>query len=310
MPNRSHDSAIAQDNLALFDTRLMHEAEKRLAVHADFAEMCADLFLADSGRNLSDLLAETGAAFIPRNLPSDAPLFHTDYLSAMRNALFALDRVSFLSAFRLACAKRGCTLDHTLFLPKEDAPLHRIAYVRNPYTEEAYEIFTREDGEATLLYTDGFSEACQAVTDGQADFCILPFENSSGPLGSFQDMAARFSLTVTALCRVFHTDGTDATRFALLSKKPLPSRGGDMPCIRFSFSVEDGGILAEHLTALSACGATVTSLSSLPDTIGKTSLSCTLTLRCTREDAFLPLAYLYTFTDFPRLLGFYEEIEE
>ena len=310
MPNWLRDSAIAQGNLTLFDTRLMREAEKRLAVHADFAEMCADLFLADSGRDLSDLLAEAGATYIPRNLPSDVPHGHTDYLSGVRKSFFALDRISFLSAFRLACAKRGCTLDHTLFLPKEDTPLHRIAYVRNMYTEEAYEIFTQEDEEATLLYTDGFPEACQAVAEGQADFCILPFENSSGPLGSFQDMAARFSLTVVALCRVFHADGTDATHFALLARKPLPSRGGDTPCIRFSFSVEDGGVLTEHLAAFSACGATLTAMSSLPDTVGKTSLSCTLTLRCAREDAFLPLAYLYTFTDFPRLLGFYEEIEE
>lgn len=309
MPNEQKDSAVARGNIELFDNRLMREAEKRLAVFADPAEICAERFLADENAELPVLLAEAGAEYIPRILPSDAPDGSLPYLTALRGALCAVDRVAFLCAFRTACAKRGRILDHTAFLPKEDAPLHRIAYVRNTYTEEAYEIFTREDADATLLYTDGFAEACKAVADGQADFCILPFENSSGPLTAFRDMAVRFSLTVAALCRVFHADGTDATRFALLAERPLPSRGGETPCIRLSFSAENGRALTEHLAALSATGI-LTALDSLPDTVGKTSLSCTLTLRCAREDAFLPLAYLYTFTDFPRLLGFYEEIEE
>ena len=295
--------------MALFDARLMREAEKRLAVHTDLAVLCAERFLADGGAELPVLLAEAGTEYIPRTLPSDAPLSHLPLLGTLRDVLAATDRVAFLSAFRAACAARGCVLDHTVFLPKEEAELHRIAYVKSVYAEEAYEIFSREDGDATLLYTDSFAEACKAVTDGQADFCILPFANSSGPLTAFQDMAARFSLTAVALCRVFHADGTDATHFALLAERPLPSRGGEMPCIRLSFSAENGGRLSEHLTAFSSMGTPI-SLNSLPDTLGKHSLSCTLTLRCLREDAFLPLAYLYAFTDFPRLLGFYEEIEE
>lgn len=310
MPTEYSSEQILKSNMALFDGRMMREAEKRLPMLGEVAAFCADMFALRREEGILSFLPRLKTCLSAPTLDSDLFDGQEHLLTAFGQMTSALDRVALLTAFRDACATRGILLDHTPFFPAEEHPHHRIAYVRNVYTDEAYGIFSAEDSEATLLYADGFREACEAVTEGRADFCILPFENSSGPLTSFTDMAARHALVLVALCRVFHADGTDATRFALLAKDVLASGGGSNPCIRLCFTVENGAVLAEHITAFSAVAGNLLAVGATPDTAGENALLCTLTLRCPREHAFLPLAYLYTFTDFPRLLGFYEEKEE
>ena len=309
MPNLYDDERTAHENLSLQDRRLLRELEKRLPLCTEYAEVYADLFAQSESR---DVLAFLAPLALRGEQPSfeEVPLAHKTVLQYAHSLLNATDRMHFLSAFFKACAKRGISLSLTSLFPQKSEKGHRIAYVRNAYTDEAYEMFSAEYEETTLVYADGFREACEAVADGSADFCILPFENSSGLLLPFAEMAARFSLSVVALCRVFHADGTDATRFALLSPSILSEYAGDTPCLRFSFTVSSGRILTAQLAALAAADTTVLSLTSLPDTAGEGALCCTVTLRCDRDSAFILLAYLYTFTDNPKLLGLYKEIEQ
>ena len=93
-----------------------------------------------------------------------------------------------------------------------------IVYVRNYYTERAYEIFSAALAHPTVSYASDFTDACASVGEGLADLCILPLRDEGWvPFHTFARMPENYGLRVCALCTVARANG-ETLRMALCAR--------------------------------------------------------------------------------------------
>lgn len=101
----------------------------------------------------------------------------------------------------------------------DDNGSDRIIYVRNPYSNSAYSEFASRLREPSAVYCDDFISACEAVYDGEADFCILPTESSAdGRLAGFSRLITKYELKTSAVCEIPTDEDGAFTGFSLVSK--------------------------------------------------------------------------------------------
>ena len=99
----------------------------------------------------------------------------------------------------------GLCIDAADLLPKEKqaVPGERIAYLKNRFTEQAYEMFAPRLSSPTVSYCAAFAESARTVGEGGADLCILPWRDADGvALHTFFRLVEQYDLSIRALCRV------------------------------------------------------------------------------------------------------------
>ena len=230
-------------------------------------------------------------------------------LSSLFSSLSALDRASFIRALLDSLEAAGAPLCIEDLIPHSETTA-RIAYLRTPYTDEAYDIFSRELQSPTVQYTDSFRASCEAVGAGAAGFCILPLANTEGDLSSFTDMADRQELVRVALCRVFHTDGTDVTHFALYARAfffPFAEDDGGERLLRFSIALHGAEEVACIMSLFSLLEAEPISFSGTDSEDGAHTVF-SVVCRVSYTECLALLTYLTVFSDGWRFLGLYREL--
>ncbi len=308
MTQREKDSAILHENLMLLDRRLLREVKKRIPLITDPA--MPGMASAESDTNgTADLhtLQHSLRRFF------DSPTGETDeaalpFLSAVKGTVNTADRVAYIQAYLSMREHSERPLQLAELLPIAQPSKACITYVRNAYTDEAYETFADIVHSATVHYTDSFREACNAVATKEADFCILPYRHTGGSLPSFSELAARYSLYVCALCRVYHADGTDVTTFALYGRNLLPQEDDGTVYLRCSFLAADAATIACHMHAAGILGIALEDVQAVPCAEQEGMLLCSATL-LPKKNILLPwLAYLFAFADGAACQGLYKEI--
>ena len=172
----------------------------------------------------------------------------------------------------------------------------RIAYMRSPHTDEAYEGLAPSLKNPTAHYMDSYRRSAEEVAAGDADFCILPYENMGGPLQSFHTLAEGYSLYCVDSCRVFHADGTDVTHFGLYGRHFLPIGTHGAAVLSYSFPFSGEQELARHLAALSAFGARLSHMQCAPEE-ERLGMRARLTVSLQKNKLLPWLTYLAAFTD-------------
>lgn len=295
MTQQEKDRGTLHENLALLDRRLAREAQKKGALFSELAALTHQPDVGQEATPAERLRRAAQLAFPLRGAGQEA-------------GAAASDRVAYIHAYLAQCEACGRPLRVSDLLPVQQPPGARIAYVHNPYTDEAYESFSAVLNDPTVRYADSFREACDHVVTDEADFCILPYRNSSDRLASFSDLAAHFSLSVCLLCRVFHADGLDVTHFALYGRHPLPlPQEGEMH-LRTSFFCAETAALAAHITAASLMGIPLEEVTAAPYAERKGALTATLTAQPPTPMIIPWLAYLTVFADGCTCHGLYKEI--
>ena len=95
----------------------------------------------------------------------------------------------------------------------------RIAYLRNAYTDTAFETFSAVLRSAQPTYYSDFPGVCEALYYDHATACILPLENSSdGKLLRFYSLMAKYDLRIAYVTSVAAYDNDVTTRYALLRR--------------------------------------------------------------------------------------------
>lgn len=95
----------------------------------------------------------------------------------------------------------------------------RIAYLRNTYTDAAFESFSHVLRGAVGTYYSDFPGVCEALYYDRATSCILPLENSSdGKLLRFYSLLIKYDLRIAYVTSVTAADTDVTTRFALLRR--------------------------------------------------------------------------------------------
>ena len=129
-----------------------------------------------------------------------------------------------------------------LLFPEERASQgEHIVYVRNYYTERAYELFASSLAAPTVSYASDFTDACAEVGEGLADLCILPFRDEAwGSFHSFSKMPEHYGLCVRAVCTVARAEG-ETMRLSLCGRGCLVPNGAKKVAVEMLFPSDDDG---------------------------------------------------------------------
>ena len=195
----------------------------------------------------------------------------------------------------------------------QDQTRARIAYTKNNYSDEAFEIFSSKLKNAEAHYIASMADACESVTDGSCEFCILPVRNSlDGRLWGFYSMLDRYGLKICAVCNIDATDGTSSTDYALIGKfcpEPTKQECRSLDELIFEFSIlsENGDFLADLLSAAKACSATVLFVDTRPIEYDVQLCRYVFSLRVSAENSLILRMLIATRYDSYSPIGLYNK---
>ncbi len=204
--------SVIKQNLDALSASCHREAELRLCEWASLAESVADCY-ADW---LSDGLTPMEAlAAISSAMDEEQPPF--GYGTDSRFAFVrAYEQVSFCQMLADLLTRRGMALLEADFLPSE-ATSPAVAYVKNPYADEAYDVFAAEMPDLAVRYVSSFDEGVRQLLSGDVGYCLLPLEESGGlRLSTVERLLYRYDLRIGRVTPVFGPDGTADLRYALV----------------------------------------------------------------------------------------------
>lgn len=159
---------------------------------------------------------------------------------------------------RIALAREWASSADPIELPEygtADGQSYTIAHFGNLYADSALAAFARAIGNASALPSEDYASACEEVSDGAADFCILPIESAhDGVMDRFEQMIDRYSLFIVMTCTV-RLGEDEAIRYALLAASPCQLAGESGRSDRLAIQVSpEGEALWELLLAADLLG--------------------------------------------------------
>ena len=241
---------IANDREQVLASNLQRATE-RLSIVSEQRTLCAGM-LAEQICRCEDSLDTLFAEFLKSAVSPDE-----------------VSRAIFCRTYAQSRAKEEALRPEQLFGMAELPPAgshSKIAFVRNRYNERAYDLFAGTIKNAKPIYVSDFSEACEAVFNGQCSHCILPVENGTGGrLFSFYAMMDRYELKICASTEVDEDNSPESVRYALVGRSlPRPLTRAQRYMLEFSLTREDGSHLSALLSAIEALGASVHKIDFLP----------------------------------------------
>ncbi len=91
-----------------------------------------------------------------------------------------------------------------------------VSFVSGELFSGVFSLFSKKLPELKAMPAGSFSDACEAVGSGEAEYCILPLENNcEGTLLTFLSMIERYELLIARVAQLSSAEGT-STRYALL----------------------------------------------------------------------------------------------
>ena len=162
---------------------------------------------------------------------------HTDHLPENSSRLLthirtvdAYDKIVFSDLLYEALAKNGKMLCERDFLPEKKGN-GVISYVKNPLSDEAYDVFSQGIPDARLKYAQSLSEAVKRVSGGESEYALLPLEERGGTrLASVMELLFKEDLRIASVTPVFGFEGDADMKYAIVSKNyslPTVEAGDD-----------------------------------------------------------------------------------
>lgn len=100
-----------------------------------------------------------------------------------------------------------------------------FTYVKNPISDEAYDVFTEDLSDPRVFYSKSFKDAVQMVEDGSVDFCLLPLEEKGDRIHTVNELILSHDLKINGVTPVFGLDGMADMKYAKVGRHLyLPSK--------------------------------------------------------------------------------------
>ena len=135
------------------------------------------------------------------------------------------DREMLTEIYLKILAERGYSITECDFLPSADSE-ETFTYVRNGFSDEAYDVFSQDFDDPKVKYSSTFKECSQAVSSGDVTYCLLPLEERGGArLPTVSEIIFRNDFKINSVIPVFGPDGNADLKYALVSKSfTVPGR--------------------------------------------------------------------------------------
>lgn len=192
---------------------------------------------------------------------------------------------------------------------------NRIACIRNSYTDTAYDIFSRELKDPTVMYCTDFNNVCEEVYYNRAGLCILPIQNSTdGNLVSFRNLINKYELKTVMTCSV-DTTYNNYTKFALLKKNieniRLKSKNIRFQnFLEFTITLSDATKLSALLKAAECYNMRLYKIDSVPVTYSESEYSYDIVIALNDSEFDLMCLICYLCLEMPQFTptGLYKNL--
>lgn len=299
--------------------RLSEEAsvigEERILELAEYVDVVVSAFLDLSSFDLD--------AYGKLSLLSDALVFdsaavhelaleeNVELLSRMQRDFSLSDKAVFSTLLVDRCRRTGIALEEGAFLSTRSGN-ETFAYVRNQFSDEAFDVLSLDYSGAKVKYFPNFSECVRAVVEDSCQFCLLPLEERGGVrLHSVSELIFRQDLKINSVTPVFGLDNSVDIKYALLSKilAPISFEEGDDRYIEIRLDSTSELGLSDLLSAASYFGNSVYRVNTQTFELdGGQSSFFTVVLRGERDFSGL-LCFLTLFADDYTVVGLYKNVE-
>ena len=243
---------VTRDNLAALLLEQTRDQERRICEISDAADAAAEasISLFSEGMDIYAALAVVaeGLFFEDGKAHSGALAANAPRLNRYVDLMRECDRAYLSELYLEKLALRGERLTVGDFLSSSSAG-GRIAYVKNGYSDEAYDVFSSEIPNARVYYAETVKAAVSALVEDSAQFCLLPLEEHGMRIGSVEEMLFLNELKIVGITPVFGYDGAADMKYALVSKSyriPRIQRG-DEPYIEIMLPADSEPQLSEIL---------------------------------------------------------------
>ena len=257
-PIFSFDDTISANLAALSEIQLRDE-ERRICELSALADSAVSVAFSEEldGMDIYGRLAFISDAFMPSSatLHAEALEENVKRLSAFGELICASDKVFLSHLLVEKLGKRGYPLSESDFLFSSHIG-GRIVYVKNGYSDEAFDVFSAEISNARVGYVESLRDAVREVLDDRAQYCLLPLEERGARIASVEELLFSNELRIAALTPVFGYDGAADMKYALVSKHfriPKMSKG-DEKYIEIMLPSDGEPPLGELLLATSMLG--------------------------------------------------------
>lgn len=308
-------SSVTDENLSYLSCRQGENLEMRICEMSFAAEKIAAsaVSLVEDGMSVSEIAAllsdELGAE---NSLTEDSsPNESGEAVARFLSFLKGVDKANFSTLLLEKLRDNGINASEKDFL-EESGAKESFIYVRNSLSDEAYDVFSQEFDSPRVLYSDSFKEACFAVADGKAGYCILPFEERAGMrIPGIYNLISRLDLKIVAVTPVFGFEGTADMKYALVSrgfKIPEISENTDR-YLEINVSCDSSVSLGELLTVSEYFGLSVFRINTFEDERENENSYFSVILKDGGSSFTELLTYLSIFADTYSAMGIYKNIE-
>ena len=292
--------------------RLMEQRICELAELAEDAAVAASELLAE-GCGVYEILGilSDGVYLSPADVHSHAMAENISRLHSYAASVESKDKAVLAELLVMRLSEHGITLTESDFLPQGSGD-ETFVYVKNRLADEAYDVFSQDFADPHLRYETSLRDAARAVSQGRAEYCLLPLEEHGGArLPSVAALLFAEDLKICSVTPVFGFDGSADMKYALASRHfnvPDVSSDDDRYLeIRISASSSD---LAELFSAASHLDTTVYRVNTVTfDTEDGEVQYYTAVFRRGGADFCTLLTYLTLFCPSYTAVGIYNNLE-
>ncbi len=201
-------------------------SERRICELSELADFLTELAkeLVGEGFGITEILS-----LFAEQLSLEVAMLHRDAmpdnlarLGVMASITGSLDKAVLAELLTDRFRSAEINVAERSFFPKTSFS-ERFIYVKNSFSDEAYDVFSQDFAVPHLKYSKSFKDAVRAVLDGEASYALLPLEEAGGTrLPGVAELIYRNDLKINAVTPVFGTDGTAELKYALVSTALTP----------------------------------------------------------------------------------------
>ncbi len=308
--------SVSNENLRLLSLRGSVISERRICELSELADSYAIIAaeLVDRGLGILEILSyiTDELSFAEAEIHDGAMEENRKRLCVLGKASEAADRVIFAELLTKRLVSFGLDISENSFLPEDDAG-EFFVYVKNAYSDEAYDVFSQDFQDPRLKYCKSFKDAVAAVLSGDASYALLPLEEAGGTrLPTVAELIYRNDLKISAVTPVFGPDGAAELKYALVSEKirPFPVNADDDRYLEIRLSKDADSELSGIILAADMYGAQIYRINTLNFISDETQSNFfSIVLRAGSCDFTNLLVYLTLFTDDFTPVGLYKNLE-
>lgn len=180
-----------------------------------------------------------------------------------------------------------------------------ISYVKNKYSDKAFESLSLCVDEAKVSYSKNFEGICEDIANGFSSYGILPISANNCEIETVSKLLSSYELKICAVCDIPSADET-VTKYALVSNKLRAFFESENRHFSFTLLSDSSDTVEEICKLLDLYGLTICSIRAFPAI--SAGYNCHFKIKENKSNLSKLALYLTVFYPHFVIEGLYSEI--